>query len=146
MAVDPKIGYPILIISAISLILVLFTKSDQVSTLNRIEDVENNMSKAITQSVANYGGISQTLGKLENLTNALKSATNAAEVRGNQTLGCILRVIADTDEDVELIKGKLGIPRDKSIDKIQVDVNQTHIVYRNGENVTYEIPPLTSCS
>ena len=145
MAVDPRIGYPILIISAISLILVLLTKADQLNTLQKIEDVETNMSQAIKQSIANYGGITLTLGELQNLANSMQKGRELADARGNTTVGCILRVLADIDEDVELLKSKMNISRDSAHDKIHVDINGTHIIYRDGQNVTYTIPPVKTC-
>lgn len=145
MAVDSKIGYPILLISAISLILVLFTKADQLNTLDKIEDVETNMSKAISQSIANYGGINLTLGELQALTNAMQKTREMADARGNATVGCIIRVLADIDEDVELIKSKMKIPRDSPYDTIHVDINETHITYRDDQNITYTIPPVITC-
>lgn len=113
--------------------------------LDRIGVIEQNQSKAINQSIGNYEAIQLTLQEVREIGDTQLKNTASQDARGNQTIGCILRVIADTDEDIELIKTKLGITKDDPNDRIHVIINSTHILYQDGKNVTYTIPAVESC-
>jgi hypothetical protein len=125
--VDARIVYPILILTAISLVLVVFTKNDQLNLLDRILDVEHNMTSALNQSVSNYMHIRDNL-------------------RDVRDFGCVVRVLADADENIHLVMRQIGIPANSTDDKIHVSINVTHIVYSEaGKNVTYKIPEIRNC-
>ena len=145
--VDGRIVYPILVLTAISLVLVVFTKNDQLNLLDRILQIEDNMTSALNQSIGNYMHIRDNLREVRDLGDNQSLRSQVLDnIRGNKTLGCIVRILADADEDIQLVMKKVGIPANSTEDKIHVTVNMTHVVYSElGENITYTIPEIRNC-